>query len=151
MGATTAMDAAGGGIKAGAAFAAGSEKDALEKANAGIADQQAKSEMAAGGYNTDLARKKAAQIQGNQVSAIGANNLQQGGTNANVVADTAKAQEANALQIQNNALRRAWGFEVQGASDTLEGSLAKQGGILSGLGDLTSTAGKIYKDQNTGS
>lgn len=142
-------DLAGGGIKAGATFAAGSEKDALEKANAGIADQQAKSEMASGAYNTDLARKKAAQIQGTQVSAIGANNLQQGGTNATVVADTAKAQEANALQIQNNALRRAWGFQVQGASDTFEGDLAKQQGILSGVGDLIGTGGKLYKDSST--
>ena len=148
MGFNTEMDMAGGAIKAGSAIAAGNEKDALERANASIADQQAKSEMASGGYNTNLARQKAAQIQGTQIAAIGANNLQQSGTPSLVVADTAKAQEANALQIQNNALRRAWGFDVQGASDTLQGELAKQGGILSGIGDITSTAGKVYRDES---
>ncbi|HXI39947.1 MAG TPA: hypothetical protein VNH83_08210 [Bryobacteraceae bacterium] len=148
MGFNTEMDMAGGAIKAGSAIAAGNEKDALERANASIADQQAKSEMASGAYNTNLAREKAAQIQGTQIAAIGANNLQQGGTPSLVVADTAKAQEANALQIQNNALRRAWGFDVQGESDTVQGALAKQGGILSGIGDITNTAGKVYRDES---
>lgn len=146
MGFNTELDMGGGALKAGSAFAAGNTKDALERANASIADQQAKSEMAAGAYNTNLARQKGAQIQGAQIASIGANNLQQGGTPATVVADTARAQEANALQIQNNALRRAWGFEVQGESDTIQGQLAKQGGILSGIGDITSTAGKLYMD-----
>lgn len=146
MGFTT--DALGGTLKAGSSIASGNTKDALEKANAGIADQQAKSEMESGGYNANLSRQKAAQIQGNQVAAIGQNNLQQRGTPATVVADTARAQEANTLQIQNNALRRAWGFEVQGTSDTFQGNLAKQGGILSGIGDLASTGGKLYKDMS---
>jgi hypothetical protein len=135
----------GGGIKAVSAYQSGKTKDALETANASIADQQAKSEMTSAAYNSNLARLKGAQIQGQQVSAIGANNLQQTGTNALVVADTAKAQEMNALQIQQNALRRAWGFEVQGSSDRFQGQLAEQGGILSGLGDIASTAGTLYK------
>lgn len=142
-------DAVGGGVKAASVYQAGKTKDALEQANASIADQQAKSEMASGSYNANLARLKGKAIQGQQVSAIGANNLQQGGTNATVVADTAGAQEGNALQIQQNALRRAWGFSVQGASDRFQGNLAEQGGILSGIGDLASTAGSLYKDANT--
>lgn len=146
MGFQTDADIGGGVIKGVASIAAGNTKDALERENAGIADQQAKSEMQSGAYNTNLAREKGAQIQGRQVSAIGANNLQQSGTPATVVADTARAQEANALQINNNALRRAWGFEVQDASDTFQGEQAKRGGMLSGLGDFIGAAGKGYKD-----
>ena len=71
-----------------------------------------------------------------------------GGTKG--VADTARASELDALQQQNNALRRSWGFEVQGASDRFQAPLAEQGGILSGLGTLANTAGKYYNStQNT--
>jgi hypothetical protein len=148
MGFTT--EAGGAILKAGSQIAAGNTKDAEEQANAGIADQQAKSEMASGAYNAGLARKKAAMIQGQQVASIGANNLQQAGTNAAVVASTAGAQEANALQIQNNALRRAWGFQVQGASDRFQGQLAKQQGILSGVGSLAGMGGSLFnQNENT--
>jgi hypothetical protein len=140
--------AGGGIIKAGADIAAGDTRSNLENANAEIASQQAKSEMASGAYGANLARQKGAQIQGQQVSAIGANNLQQTGTPSQVVADTARASEQNALQTQNNALRRAWGFEVQGSSDKTQADLASQGGILSGVGALAGSAGSIYRYQN---
>jgi len=135
-------------IRAGADIAAGDTRSNLENANAEIASQQAKSEMASGAYGANLARQRGAKITGQQVSAIGANNLQQTGTPSAVVADTARASEQNALQTQNNALRRAWGFEVQGASDKVQGDLAEQGGILSGIGSLASAGGSIYRYQN---
>lgn len=144
-----ALEGGGGVIKAGADIAAGDTRGNLENANAEIASQQAKSEMVSGAYGADLARQRGRQIAGQQVSAIGANNLQQGGTPATVVADTARAAEANALNTQNNALRRAWGFEVQGSSDKLEGDLAEQGGVLSGIGALAGAGGSIYRYQNT--
>lgn len=146
MGASTDLDIAGTGLKAGSAIAAGNTKEALERDNVAIADQQAKSELNAGSYNAGLARKKAAMIEGNQIAAIGANNLQQRGTPATVVADTAAAQEGNALNIQNNALRKAWGFEVQGQSDEFQGRQAEVAGILSGIGDLSSGGAKTYDD-----
>jgi hypothetical protein len=153
MGDTTDVDAgiagAGGIIKAGSAFAAGNAKSSLEMLNAGIASTQAKSEMETGAYNSNLARLRGEQVEGQQVSGIGANNLRQAGTPATVVANTAAASERNVLNVQNNALRRAWGFQVQGTSDTYQAELAKQGGMLSGIGDLTSTAGTVYKDLNT--
>jgi hypothetical protein len=151
MGETTDLEMLGTGLKAGASIRSGNEKDKLEMANAGIADQQAKSELAAGGYNAGLVRRKGAQIQGQQIAAIGANNLTQGGTNANVVEDTAMKTEADALTTQNNAMRKAWGFQVQGASDRLQAGYAKSGGILSGIGDLAAGGAKswdYYSDNN---
>lgn len=150
MGFDTADDftAAGGAIKAFSAIGAGNAKDALERQNENIAGQQARSEMESGAYNASLARKKGAAVTGAQVAAIGANNLQMKGTPTDVVASTAAAQEANVLAIQNNALRRAWGFEVQGASDRYQGQLAKRGGMLSGIGDLIGAGGKITDDRS---
>jgi hypothetical protein len=135
----------GGGIKAASQFTAGRDRDYLEKANESIAQTQAKSEFSAAAYNTNIARMRARSIMGTQVANTGANNLQQGGTPSEVIASTAKTQEANALQIQNNAMRRAWGFEVEGSSDQYQGDQAERGGILSGLGTLASTAGGSYK------
>ena len=56
----------------------------------------------------------------------------------------AGATELSALTTQNNALRRAWGFDVQGESDRFQGGLAKQGGILSGVGDLMTGTASAY-------
>jgi hypothetical protein len=147
MGFTT--DAVGGGIKAGSQIAAGDERAGLERANAQIAGAQAKSEEQSGAYDANLVRQRGAKVAGQQISAIGANNLQQAGTPSTVVADTARATEMSALTTNNNALRRAWGFEVQGASDTEQASLAQQGGILSGIGSLAGTAGSLYKMSQT--
>jgi hypothetical protein len=143
------MKATGGAIKAFSQIAAGNTKEGLEKANEQIAQQQAQSEFQAGAYNANLARMKGRSIMGTQVANIGANNLRQGGTEADVVAGTAKAQEANALQINNNALRRAWGFEVQGSSDQFQAEMAGRQGILSGIGTLASTAGSMYGGTGT--
>lgn len=130
--------AVGAGMKAYGDYSAGQAKGKLNDMNARIADEQAKSEMASGSYNANLVRQKGAKVQGQQVASIGANNLQQTGTNVNVVADTARANEADALQVQNNALRRAWGFEVQEESDLTQGDMARKQGVMSGIGDLIS-------------
>lgn len=148
MGDTTDLELGGTALKAGGQIAAGDTRDALERANAGIADQQAKSELNAGNYNAGLARRKASMIQGSQVAAIGANGLQQRGTPAAVVSSTAQTQELNVLQTLNNSMRKAWGFEVQGASDTFQGEQAKTGGILSGIGSLASGGASAYNTYN---
>lgn len=134
-----------GGVTQGIAqFESGKTRSELLDTNAEIADAQARSEEQAGGYNANLIRLRGARQQGQMVSAMGANNLQQGGTNALVVAGAARQNELDALQTQNNALRRAWGFDVQGASDREQAGLAEQGGILSGVGSLINAGGKYY-------
>jgi hypothetical protein len=139
----------GGAAKAGAQFASGSTRAAEERANESIATEQAESEMKTGAYNANITRQRGAQVVGSQIAAIGGNNLQQGGTPAQVVANTAAANERNTLTVQNNALRRAWGFEVQGASDAFQAKQDEEGGILSGIGTLASTGGSLYKMSNT--
>lgn len=130
-------------------FEAGQERRTLFNANAGIASQQAQSEEAAGAYNESMVRRRGAQVAGQQVAAIGANNLTQGGTNANVVASTAATNELDALNTRNNALRRAWGFKVQEVSDTQQAGFAQSAGIGSGLGTILSGGAKAYTEANT--
>jgi len=98
-------------------YQAGQTKASLFRANAAVAGAQSQAEQQAGSYNESMQRMKAAALTGQQVAQIGANGLQQRGTPAQVVADTAEVSEMDALQTRNNALRRAWGFQVQEVSD----------------------------------
>ena len=131
---------AGSAIKTAASVDSLSAKENLENANAGIAAAQAKSEMVAGGYNANLIRQRTAQKVGAITAQVGGNNLQQGGTPATLEAQTARAGEQSALTENNNALRRAWGFSVQGASDTYQAKLAGQQQDFDEIGGAISAA-----------
>lgn len=133
-------------------YEAGQERSQLFKANAGIARDQFQSETAAGAANENAVRMRNAARTGQEVAAIGANGLTQGGTNANVVASNAAVGEMDALAVRNNALRRAWGFEVQGASDEMQARFASRGGDFSAADSILTGGAKAYtEDKATGS
>lgn len=134
-----------------AQYEAGQERSNLFRANAGVAGQQYASEAAAGAFNTQQIQRKAAALTGQQVANIGANNLQQSGTPGQVVADTAAVNETDALQTMNNAMRRAWGFQVQEASDQKQEGLAKTAGDFNAFGTILGGGAKAYSEaQNAG-
>lgn len=136
------MIGTGGLVEGVSQFEAGTTRSELLGMNAEIADMQARSEQQIGGQNAAAVRMKGQKVMGQQVAAIGANNLTQGGTNANVVAGTARANELDALTVQNNANRRAWGFEVQGQSDRYEAKISEEAGIMSGAGSILEAYGR---------
>lgn len=127
-------------------YQAGQTRGMLNDVNAGIAQKQSESEIESGNYNANLIKLRGQQMQGQQVNAIGANNLQQTGTNTNVIADTARANEADRLTTLNNAMRRAWGFQVQGASDTFQGDLARRSGNFGLAGSIIGAGAKYETD-----
>lgn len=129
-------------------YEAGQARSSLFRGNANIALQQAQSEAAAGGTNETMVRMKGAQITGQQIAATGANNLQQTGTPAQVIASTAGVNEMDALQTRNNALRRAWGFRVQAASDEKQAGLAATAGDFNAAGSILSGGAKAYDQYN---
>ena len=125
-------------------YEAGKTRSQLYRANAAIAAQQAQSEREAGAYNEEIIRMKGAALQGQQIANIGASNLQQAGTPSQVVASTAAVNEMDALQTRNNAMRKAWGFQVQGASDNFQSAQASRTAITSGVGSILSGGAKAY-------
>jgi hypothetical protein len=129
-------------------YEAGQERSRLFNANADIASRQAISEEAAGAFNESMVRMRGKQVEGQQVASIGANNLTQGGTNAQVVASTAAVNELDALTTRNNALRKAWGFRVQQASDEQQAGFAKSAGIGSAVGSILTGGAKGYSESN---
>lgn len=133
-------------------YEAGQTRSQLLKSNTQIAGAQAISEEKAGAINEETVRMKGTALLGQQVAQTGANNLQQAGTPAQVGASTALVNEMNALQTRNNALRRAWGFQVQGASDTFQSKEAATGGDFSGAGSILAGGAKAYtQEKATGS
>lgn len=143
---------AGAGLMKGVGeYEAGQTRATLLRANEGIATAQYQSEAATGAFNEEATRMRGAALEGQQVAQIGAGNLQQRGTPAQVVASTAEVNEMNALQTRNNALRRAWGFEVQGVSDAFQSDMARRAGIGAGAGSILGAGGAAYKqEQQTG-
>src|SRR5450631_1844775 len=125
-------------------YEAGQERSSLYRANTGIALSQAQSEAAAGSFNESQVLRRGAAMTGQQVAQIGANNLTQGGTNAQVVSGTAAVNEMDALTTRNNALRRAWGFSVQAASDQKQGEFASSAGDFSAVGTILGGGAKAW-------
>ncbi len=132
-------------------FEAGQERGSLLGANRGIATAQAGSEIEAGNYNANNILLRGAALKGQQIANIGANNLQGGGTPAQVVASSAEINEADALQTRNNAMRRAWGFQVQGESDRVQEGFARSAGTENAIGSILGGGAKSYTEaQNAG-
>lgn len=149
MGALSFLAGLGEGVSA---YETGRTRSLLYRSNTAIATEQARSEEQAGAYNESMVRLRGAALQGQQVAQIGANNLQQAGTPAQVVASSAMVNEMDALQTRNNALRRAWGFEVQGVSDAFQSGQAARAGDFTAAGSILTGGAKAFKEYNdTGS
>lgn len=130
-------------------YEAGRERSSLFRANADVARQQFQSEAQAGAYNETAVRMRGQAMEGQQVNQIGGSGLQMRGTPTQVVGSTAEINEMDALQTRNNALRRAYGFEVQGMSDTLQSEMASRAGLNQGLDSILSGGGKAYQQYNS--
>jgi hypothetical protein len=146
------LTAAGGLYQGAAQYEAGQVKGSLYRANATIAGQQYQSEVQAGSENEERVLMKGQQQTGQQVAQIGASNLQQRGTPAQVVASSAAVNEMDALTTINNARRRAYGFQVQQSSDQQQSSMARSAGDFNAAGSILAGGAKGYdQEQKAGS
>lgn len=96
----------------------------------------------AGNTSADWQRVRAGQAVGTQRSVQAANGIDvNSGSAAQLQDDTAMLGELDALTIQNNAAREAYGYRVQAKQDILNasqtvqnGKTAANGSILGGIG-----------------
>jgi hypothetical protein len=89
-------------------------------------------------------RVKTKQMIGTQRAAFAASGVDISdvdSTAQNVFADTLALSEEDAITIQANAAREAWGFKVQARDYGLRGELARAEGRDRALGTIVSTAG----------
>lgn len=114
----------------------------MMKQNAMFKEQAAQETIAAGDTSADWQRVRTGQAVGTQRSVQAANGIDvNSGSAAQLQDDTAMLGELDALTIQNNAAREAYGYRVQAKQDRLNavqtvqnGRTAATGSILGGLG-----------------
>ena len=112
------------------------------KQNAAFKNRTAEETLIAGDSAADWQRVRTGQAIGTQRSSIAANGIDvNSGSAARLQDDTAMLGELDALTIQNNAAREAYGYRVQAKQDLLNagqtvqnGRTAATGSILGGIG-----------------
>lgn len=133
--------AAGARSQAAAVSAADSYQAQVARNNAMIQEKNAQMAEQVGQTAEQNQRQKTAQIIGRTKTSIAANGFDTtSGTPADIVADEAKLGELDALTIRNNAARAAYGYRVEGMSDTANAGLLD----MSAKNDIV--AGKIKAD-----
>lgn len=152
------MQAFGAGYKAvGAYNQAATQKGVLNyqaqvaQNNATVANMQASQEQLIGQQQEQTQRLQGAQVYGAQRAAMAANGVDLGeGSASNVLTTTDYMNERDALTIRDNAMRRAWGYQVQAQNMDNEASVDRSMGssinpAMSAAGSLLTSAGSVYK------
>lgn len=110
--------------------------------NAALKEQAAQETINAGDTSADWQRVRTGQAVGTQRSVQAANGIDvNSGSASQLQDDTAMLGELDALTIQNNAAREAYGYRVQAKQDLLNAAQVKTnasnqatGSILGGFG-----------------
>lgn len=128
------------GQKQSAAF----ESDMMQQ-NAGFKRQTAQEILNAGDTSADWQRVRTGQAVGTQRSVQAANGIDvNSGSAAQIQDDTAMLGELDALTIQNNAAREAYGYRVQARQDLLNASQTVQNGKTAAMGSILGGIGSAF-------
>lgn len=99
----------------------------------------------AGNTSADWQRVRAGQAVGTQRSVQAANGIDvNSGSAAQLQDDTAMLGELDALTIQNNAAREAYGYRVQAKQDILNASQTVQNGKTAAMGSILGGFGSAF-------
>lgn len=143
----------GGMMQGNAAKAQAGQQALQQRTNALYAQDAANDAQKRGAYDADLQRVRTGQAIGTQRAAMAGNGGEvNSGSNALLQEDTAALGELDALTIQNNAAREAYGYKVQaltGFSNARQteanGETAQRssilGGIIKGAGSYFGSSG----------
>jgi hypothetical protein len=113
--------------------------------NANVATQRSNEALQMGSIAEEQQRNKVRQVEGQQTAAMGASGAVAGsGSFGDVLDQTTKFGEFDALTIRSNAMKQAWGLQTQAVGDQLMGSYAKQGGAIGAVGSLLSGSVNAY-------
>lgn len=134
----------GGGLSAMSQYTAGSQSASLLRANATIAGLQAQGESQAGAQQAEVYRQHLAQTIGKQQAQIGGAGLTQSGSALRSLENTSSFGAKDIQQIQLNAARKAWGFDVTQQGDLMRANMAQSAGTLGGLGSLITSGARAF-------
>lgn len=111
--------------------------------NALSAKYAADDAMARGAVEEDRQRQRTRAMLANQRVAMGANGIDSTtGTGSQLLTDSAGLGEFDALMVRNNAMKQAYGYNVQSDNLLAEGRMAKKAGYGSAVGTLLTSGSK---------
>jgi hypothetical protein len=143
MGAATlaVVSLIGAGISARGQQQAGKYANAVAQQNARFADQAASDAIRRGREEAAIHRSRVRQVIGSQKAGFAAAGVEtESGSALDVLSDTALLGELDALTIENNAAREAWGLRTQGFNYLAQGRLARLQGRYGAAGTAISGA-----------
>lgn len=147
--ASLALTGVSGVYQASAARAAGRYEQQVAERNATIAEQQAEQAKQIGNIEEERQLRRVRAALGTQRAALAANGLDvNSGSALDLQAETAGFGAADALNLRSNALRQAWGFQVEATNMRNAGRAARAQGRNAAIGTLLTTgasmAGQAY-------
>lgn len=139
------MTVAGGAVAAYGQHKQGEYQQDVANYNAKVGEQQAQMAEEAGVTAEQQQRTRVRQIMGAQRAAMaGSGAVVDSGSFGNILDDTAKTGELDALTIRSNAARQAWGYRTGAEITRAEGAMAKSAGNYAAMGTLLTTAGNTF-------
>jgi hypothetical protein len=139
------LQAFAGGFKAFTQLQAGKANSAIDNWNAEIADLQSRDAISRGQEEQNKLRRGARRLIGAQRAGFAGQGVAvDSGSAAAVVEDTYTLSEADARTVANNAIREAWGFQVQATGSRFQAGQARRGGFMAAAGTLLDTGSDIY-------
>lgn len=134
----------GGAMGAGSQYSAGQRSASLLRANAAIAGLQAQSAQQAGAEQAELYRTKLNATLGRQAAQIGGANITTSGSALKSLERTSELGAEDIAQIQLNAARKAWGYQVTQSGDLMRADMARTAGTENAIGSLITTGARSY-------
>lgn len=143
-GARAANVAIGQFQQAGATEARGTFEQQRYDRNAALAAVEATQAMQTGQIEAGQRRAAGREELGADRASFGAQGVDMSsGSAKDVQANTSRFSAIDMLTIQNNAARKAWGYDVEAQTDKEQGILAKLGGDEQGSGLRAQAAGTL--------
>jgi dienelactone hydrolase len=137
---------AGALVSAAGIYQQGQNAKKMSDYNADLTKVKADDALSAGAIAEDKQRAKVRQIQGAQTAQMGGSGGVIGeGNFGDILDQTSRFGELDALTTRSNALKAAWGLQTQANADTLQGALAANAGGVNAVGTLLSASPNIYK------
>jgi hypothetical protein len=142
---TTIALAASAVFSAVAAGQQGNYADKVAQNNALSTKYAADDAIARGAVEEQKTRDQTRAVMGRQRAALAANGIDStSGTGSLLLQDSAASGEFDALTVRNNAMKQAYGLNVQSDNLLAEGKAAKAAGRNQAIGSILTSGSKAY-------
>lgn len=142
--AAMAVSAAGSAVSAYGQQQQGEYRNKIAQNNAVVQERMAEAAIARGARREQTHREKVAQYKSQQRAAFGAAGRDVNtGSASDILADTARMGEYDALTLRHNAELEAYAQEVSASNSLLQGNLDALAGTYGATGTLLAGAGNL--------